>query len=161
MIDFSLVSIISWVEKRRKIFNYSRIEWLSDDLLQLQRLAHEELQFGTWHDCADTKAIPVTEKGELLAVLDTNDPSHPRLQRKPSLCGKEDTLLSPTDSATQTMSLGQVDPEKSKAFHIEILPNRRGADIFNDDHSCVQHHSNDEILTAEVKTSGQCEDCGS
>lgn len=87
-LDFTLVSFIAWVDKLRKINQYSRLEWFTNDLLQLQRLAHEELEYGTWGDCAGAKAVPVTEKDEFLAVLDMDDPSHPRLKERSGLGGK-------------------------------------------------------------------------
>lgn len=47
-------------------------------MLQLQRLAHEEICVGTWSHA--TEDIPVTKSGELLAALDLADREHPRLQ---------------------------------------------------------------------------------
>lgn len=44
---------------------------------QLQRLAHEELGYGTWTHAADS--IPTTQRGEKLALIDTSDPDHPIL----------------------------------------------------------------------------------
>ena len=44
---------------------------------QLQRLAHEELGCGTWTHAAD--AIPTTQRGEKLSLIDTSDPDHPIL----------------------------------------------------------------------------------
>ncbi|KAL1616592.1 hypothetical protein SLS54_008327 [Diplodia seriata] len=63
--------------------SYSRLEWVSNDVLQLQRLAHEELGLGgEWRNCAG--AVPTTAKaGDVLAVLDVADPRHPRLKRPP------------------------------------------------------------------------------
>ena len=40
-------------------------------------MAHEEAGFGTWERC--TKDVPITAKGEVLAILDVNDPKHPVL----------------------------------------------------------------------------------
>ena len=44
---------------------------------QLQRLAHEELGYGTWTHAADS--IPITQRGEKLSLIDTSDPEHPIL----------------------------------------------------------------------------------
>lgn len=58
----------------------SSLEWFSNETLQLQRMAHEELGLGgVWSGCTGPGAIPVTDKGELLGVLDVLDPGHPRL----------------------------------------------------------------------------------
>ena len=56
---------------------YARLEWKATTTLQLQRQAHEAIAMGTWSSAADT--IPVTEKGELLGVLNIANPKHPRL----------------------------------------------------------------------------------
>ncbi|KAF2108321.1 hypothetical protein BDV96DRAFT_652889 [Lophiotrema nucula] len=56
---------------------YARLEWKTTTTLQLQRQAHEALGIGTWSKTADS--IPVTEKGEMLGVLNVADPKHPRL----------------------------------------------------------------------------------
>lgn len=55
------------------------LEWFTDDLFQLQRLAHEEIGLGTWSNCAGSGAVPFTEKGELLGIIEARDPYHPRL----------------------------------------------------------------------------------
>ncbi|KKY16375.1 hypothetical protein UCDDS831_g07054 [Diplodia seriata] len=60
-----LEPIVGCWQKRRGA-DYARLEWCANDTLHLQRLAHEELGFGTWTDC--DREIPVTEKGELLGV---------------------------------------------------------------------------------------------
>ncbi|KAI1740921.1 hypothetical protein F4680DRAFT_465117 [Xylaria scruposa] len=57
--------------------NYAHLEWMSITALQLQRLAHEELGFGTWSN--GTKEIPTTEEGDLLGCLDISNPDHPML----------------------------------------------------------------------------------
>ncbi len=74
---------------------HSLLEWRTNEILQLQRLAHEAVGFGTWSKT--TSAIPVTDKGELLARLDVNPQGHPRLVRALPLShfdsvGKEDPV---------------------------------------------------------------------
>jgi len=63
------------LRKRRGKKSYSRLEWASNGTLQLQRLAHEQLGFGTWNGC--TQDVPTTRYGESLALLDVTDSSHP------------------------------------------------------------------------------------
>ncbi|KAI0552065.1 hypothetical protein F4679DRAFT_572014 [Xylaria curta] len=56
---------------------YAHLGWATSATLQLQRLAHEELGFGTW--TKGTGKVPATEEGELLACLDLTNPIHPML----------------------------------------------------------------------------------
>ena len=74
-VNFGLHPLVSYVQRERDLKDYRRLAWKVNGLLQLQRLAHEELGFGTWERC--TKAVPVTAKGEVLATLDVTDPEHP------------------------------------------------------------------------------------
>lgn len=80
LISYTLETIIVFIEKRRGITKHSLLEWFTDETFQLQRLAHEELGVGTWEGCVGTRAVPVTEKGQLLAVLQFQDPQHPTLK---------------------------------------------------------------------------------
>lgn len=52
-------------------------------------MAHEELGFGIWTDCAGIRAVPVTTKAQMLASLDTEDPDHPRLKTPSIAAGDE------------------------------------------------------------------------
>lgn len=55
------------------------MEWTTNETLQLQRLAHEEIGFGNWS--RTTSSIPIIETGDILAILDISDPDHPKLGR--------------------------------------------------------------------------------
>ncbi|KAF2491600.1 hypothetical protein BU16DRAFT_468495 [Lophium mytilinum] len=55
---------------------YATLEWQANSTLQLQRIAHESLGLGTWSKTAES--IPVTEKNQILGVLDITR-NHPRL----------------------------------------------------------------------------------
>ncbi|OIW34366.1 hypothetical protein CONLIGDRAFT_688166 [Coniochaeta ligniaria NRRL 30616] len=79
-----LIVLLSWIIEpilaclhRRRA--YSLLEWSTNDVLQLQRLAHEETGSGggNWSGCAS--GVPVTGKDCLLSPLDISDQSHPRL----------------------------------------------------------------------------------
>lgn len=106
LIGLTLPDIIFWIDKRRKVVKYSRLEWSTNESLYTQRLLHEELGFGPWIGCADAGSIPVTvEKGKLLAVLDIHDPAYPKLKAHASLkteeSGKaEDNQANRGDNAT-------------------------------------------------------------
>lgn len=67
------------------------MEWTTNEVLQLQRMAHEQLRMGTWSAC-DTE-VPITERGEKLAVLDLGNLQHPRLVAPPK--GFEHELAEP------------------------------------------------------------------
>lgn len=56
---------------------FARLEWAVNGTLQLQRLAHESLGYGTWSHCDEE--IPLTGDGEHLGTLDLDDLKHPRL----------------------------------------------------------------------------------
>ncbi|KAK0647284.1 hypothetical protein DIS24_g7886 [Lasiodiplodia hormozganensis] len=103
-----LEPVAGYVQKRRGWKDYARLEWCTNETLQLQRLAHEELGVGTWSHALD--AVPRTAKGEVLAVLDwEGGREHPR-------------LLDPREAAVVTV----VEEEsKTPAFNEE---ERRGSE---------------------------------
>ncbi|KAB2576207.1 hypothetical protein DBV05_g5244 [Lasiodiplodia theobromae] len=81
LLSWFLETIVAFFQKRRNLDSYSRLEWCTNETLQLQRLAHEELGMGKWEGCDED--VPVKEKGERLAVLDVSDLKHPRLRVRP------------------------------------------------------------------------------
>ena len=74
--SFALPIITRRIQQRRNS-SYSSLEWISNDTLQLQRLAHEAVGAGTWQDVDGD--FPTTAQCELLAELDVTNPMHPRL----------------------------------------------------------------------------------
>lgn len=81
IIGNTLEDLVFWIEKHRKITKYSRLEWSMNDSFQMQRVAHEELGIGVWEGCAGTHCIPtLKDKEQPLAIIDTQDPGHPRLK---------------------------------------------------------------------------------
>jgi hypothetical protein len=83
---------------------YSRLEWCTNGTLQLQRLAQEEMGFGTWRGC--TKDVPTTQSGEKLAVLDITDAAHP-------------CFAGPSLSSIECTSTRENSREKLEPIHIE------------------------------------------
>lgn len=81
VLSHTIEPLASCIQKRRRLDTYSRPEWSLNETLQLQRLAHEELGVGTWHNGAET--IPFTDSGERLATVDLTDPDHLRLKAPP------------------------------------------------------------------------------
>lgn len=80
---------------------YAYLEWITNDTLQIHRVAHEgsDKTDGTWSRC--TSWVPTTASGVLLSSLDISDLKHPRLPSKdqdsitPSLDGSEDDAIPP------------------------------------------------------------------
>jgi hypothetical protein len=56
------------------------LEWSATNILQLQRLAHEEAGYGKWDGCGGD--VPVTRDGKDLGLLDVEDVDHPVLKKK-------------------------------------------------------------------------------
>lgn len=82
LIGSSIESFVNLVAKipflaRSRRFTYARLEWQANSTLQLQRLVQESFGMGTWSRTA--AAIPVTERGEVLATYDISDAKHSRL----------------------------------------------------------------------------------
>ncbi|KAH7363722.1 hypothetical protein BKA66DRAFT_514601 [Pyrenochaeta sp. MPI-SDFR-AT-0127] len=79
---------------------FPSLEWISNDTLQLQRLAHEAVGAGDWEGACND--YPRTRKGDLLAVLDITNKKHPILkapsavdmlsEKEEEKEGEEDTL---------------------------------------------------------------------
>lgn len=81
VVSYTLEPFAVWIQHRRNLDTYARLEWTMNETLQLQRLAHEELGLGSWHRC-DTD-VPVTERLERLGVMDLSEKTHPRLKAPP------------------------------------------------------------------------------
>ncbi|KAI1265475.1 hypothetical protein F5Y18DRAFT_417183 [Xylariaceae sp. FL1019] len=75
-VSFILEPVFSFLYKAFDHNRYATQEWNANTTLQLQRLAHEGVGFGTWSKGADR--IPVTESDELLACLNLQTPDHPK-----------------------------------------------------------------------------------
>ncbi|KAK5627342.1 hypothetical protein RRF57_003057 [Xylaria bambusicola] len=85
-ISYSLESIFQCLHRRRKYRQYAHLEWVTNEQLQLHRLAHEPNGDSTWHGCAEE--IPTTDPGVQLPPLDISDPDHPvfyGMREKPPL----------------------------------------------------------------------------
>ncbi|KAF9636592.1 hypothetical protein BFW01_g7488 [Lasiodiplodia theobromae] len=81
LVGYTLDWIVEAIQKRYNLDIYSRLEWTTNDTLQLQRLAHEELGLGTWS--GKESSYPITMKGERLAVLEVTGPGAPKLSKPP------------------------------------------------------------------------------
>ncbi|KAL1627503.1 hypothetical protein SLS54_002428 [Diplodia seriata] len=80
--SYAVEPAVAWLQTRfRRLDSYARLEWCTNETIQLQRLANEEIGLGCW-DRVD-EAIPVAGRDDKLAVLDLTDPKHPRLKGPP------------------------------------------------------------------------------
>lgn len=71
-------TMVGFIQRRYKTGSYRRLQWIVDGKLQLQRMAFEEAEMGTWSGGA--AAVPVTRLGEKFGLPRDTDPHHPRLQ---------------------------------------------------------------------------------
>ncbi|KAI1344685.1 hypothetical protein F5Y15DRAFT_1042 [Xylariaceae sp. FL0016] len=76
-LSFCMESLAALIQRKLKMDPYSRIEWISNSTLQLQRLAHEELGIGEWTN--GDGAVPTTRTLATLAPFDIANRTHPRL----------------------------------------------------------------------------------
>lgn len=102
---------------------YAYLEWITNDTLQLHRVAHEgsNKTDETWSRC--TSWVPTTAPGALLSSLDISDLKHPRLPSKdqdsmtPSLDDSEDDATTPEALEPEDFNPG---PDLSSAQQPEI-----------------------------------------
>lgn len=80
---------------------YASLEWVSNDTLQLQRLAHEAVGAGEWVGACDD--YPLARKHDLLAVLDITKRKHPVLRAKSETV--ERIRIDATDKTQRSMTV--------------------------------------------------------
>lgn len=120
---------------------YAYLEWITNDTLQLHRVAHEgsNKTDGTWSRC--TSWVPTTAPGALLSSLDISDLNHPRLPSK----GQDSITPSLDDSADDTIppeAIGSGDsnpePDFSSAKQPEIT--HEAVNTATDSTQMLTHH---------------------
>ncbi|POS70784.1 hypothetical protein DHEL01_v210824 [Diaporthe helianthi] len=77
--SYILEPILNYLHKHLLHKSYAHLEWISNNSLQLHRLAQEQLTGQRWDKCADE--IPITDPDVPLASLDISDLEHPVLRR--------------------------------------------------------------------------------
>lgn len=82
LITTSLIldTLVGFIQRKRNMRDYQRVQWALDEKLQLQRLAYEEAGMGTWS--GGTSVVPVTKFGEKFGMPPDVDRDHPRIGRK-------------------------------------------------------------------------------
>ncbi|PKS06070.1 hypothetical protein jhhlp_007904 [Lomentospora prolificans] len=94
ILDLVIEPLVSYIERRQQARSsdpegaYARLEWSANAVLQLQRMAHEQVGLGTWTNTAGVN--PVTLSNEKLAVLDITNEKHPQLRVPDGADGRPD-----------------------------------------------------------------------
>ncbi|KAI0156584.1 hypothetical protein GGR57DRAFT_501634 [Xylariaceae sp. FL1272] len=80
-VSFALEPILGCLRRRHRHSRYAYYEWVTNETLQLHRLAQEAAGWGTWTTGAC--GIPFTLRdGDVLARLALTDEQHPRLEMR-------------------------------------------------------------------------------
>lgn len=95
--------LCAFIQRRYKKGTYRRLEWVTNETLQLQRMVHEELGLGTWTGAS--ARLPVTELDERLGVLDITDESRPVVVRSPIGSNTEEKPTSGFEQVHSPLSL--------------------------------------------------------
>ncbi|GME42041.1 cytochrome p450 protein [Neofusicoccum parvum] len=119
VVSFILEPLANFIHRRcRKAESYALIEWSTNETLQLQRLAHEELGLGTWSRAM--KSVPITEADEVLGLLDLADPDHPRLQKPPHEEKPDEDALAAESEHLSGDNDGRKDSISSDEVHVSL-----------------------------------------
>ncbi|KAI1752533.1 hypothetical protein F4782DRAFT_120878 [Xylaria castorea] len=79
VLSYSLEPIFRCLHRRRKYRQYAHLEWVTNEHLQLHRLAHEPFGDNTWYGCDNE--VPTTDPEVHLPALDISNPKHPILYK--------------------------------------------------------------------------------
>ncbi|KAL9109450.1 MAG: hypothetical protein Q9227_005958 [Pyrenula ochraceoflavens] len=154
VLGYTLEHFVDFLETRIRKNTYSRLEWSANDILQTQRMAHEELGIGTWQGCAGVGAVPVTERDQLLAVLDTQDPKHPRLKvSHPAKDGdlsveKVDTSSTQVGSLEQS-AIGSEATEDKRVLKDDTVDRAAGTAVSKESHPPLAEEARPNIVDVE------------
>lgn len=155
-ISYVVEPFVGFIQERRKHDTYSRLEWATNETLQLQRLAHEELGFGSWKGCA--QYVPVTKDDEPLATLDLTDTKHPRLKPASPPCGTLEsfsTLVIVKDDRKSSYGSETVNSAWETDLTLSAEQNnRKEADCSEDERTCISVGGNNACQHADWRISG-------
>lgn len=107
LLSLTIEHILRFTQRWHGYGIFQRLEWISTETLQIQCMAQEELGFGSWERGTDG-GIPVTKRGEQLAMLDVDNPKHPRLTRQ---SGSEEVKMDNKGNGEAEGSLASVGKE--------------------------------------------------
>lgn len=106
LLELTAEPILKVVQRRYKTGLYQRLEWVTNETLQLQRMAHEGLGAGSWTGGAES--VPTTSEEQALATLDISDQNHPRLifdsqsEKPPHLSLQQDSPSTNSEEAVNS-----------------------------------------------------------
>ena len=115
IVSWTIGPCLAWGRRRLRLFEYEELEWCANETFQLQRMAYEALNSGTWSGATD--AVPIAKPGEELAILDVTDPSHPRLV-PPLTLNPVAAEASTRDSAPAAVDQGSGTSSKNKDHRV-------------------------------------------
>lgn len=150
ILGYTLESIIDFIERRIHVIKYSRLEWSTNDVLQMHRIANEELSIGTWDKCTGVRAVPITACSEKLAVLDIQDPKHPRLKAPEN----KDNAVGNAHSSSATKVNSQGGDGNGSSTTADGEPHSSLEDVAKIDHAQGHAESNETNL---LPTLGNCQ----
>ncbi|KAI0970542.1 hypothetical protein F4678DRAFT_112687 [Xylaria arbuscula] len=140
LVSYLLEPIFGWLHKRKGRNQYPYLEWTTNATLQLHRLVHEEVGFGTWSE--GTETIPITKPGEILGSLDITNPRHPVLRRPMDGDG---VPLSAEGSETAETAIG----DESEHTYTTPAPPSHASDAEQDINETFQEDLADEETQVE------------
>lgn len=118
LLEFAAEPLLRRIQRRRKYGLYNRLEWVTNETLQLQRIAHEQAGAGQWTGA--TENVPTTIKGEPLAILDISDETHPRFTSGTTNGDEMELRISDTGqyhSSMETVSVDAQGPHRREQLH--------------------------------------------
>ncbi|KAK5634200.1 hypothetical protein RRF57_009914 [Xylaria bambusicola] len=139
--SYLLEPISGWLHKRKGQNQYPYLEWTTHSTLQLQRLLHEEIGFGTWSN--GTETIPTTKHGEMLGSLDITNPKHP------VLCRPTVTTGAPSSAGDSAETAHSMTSNQSEHTDASLTPSNYAIDVQEEVNTNPQNESEDNETQAQ------------
>ncbi|KAI0189907.1 hypothetical protein F4808DRAFT_453962 [Astrocystis sublimbata] len=131
--------IFTCAQKRWKYREHENLEWISNETLQLQRLAYDESGQGGWSNC--TNSIPITAPDQKLDALNLSDGDSTDIQETPDAQGAADGDSVPTMKSHERNNDGSgsvpVNPSGDDSLTVSELDSRSLASSNAAEHSAI------------------------